>query len=222
MTTLKKTHYTERFDEQLGLIPHFQSYPRMRPFVGTEYGQHGPRILLIAESHYLPLESTIHLSAERWYDSTENDLCLQKERGSIHTREILNKNSGRWIKKGHTIFRQLEIALAEAGYPASDNMLKYIAFMNGFQRPAVSKLSINPTAQDVEISAKTVAAVIKTLQPEHVVFVSSKANRLIGKQLGIRSHSVPHPASAWWHRASKKGTGKSQFVSIIRNLLLPE
>jgi hypothetical protein len=31
--------------------------------------------------------------------------------------------------------------------------------------------------------------------------------------------SVPHPACAWWNKKSKKGTGKEQFIDIIKDTL---
>jgi hypothetical protein len=210
-------HYSDCFDENLDEIPHYLSYPRMRPFVGTEYGRGGPKILLVAESHYLPPASTVHLDAARWYAGSESDLCPEKERGWINTREIVNK--GRWVKKGHTIYRHVALALEEAGIPASNNAFRYVAFMNCFQRPAVSKQSISATPLDLEVAVQTVSAVIEVLAPDHVVFISTKAKDKVGKRMALPSYSIPHPACPWWHRASKKGTGKDQFVRLVSGLI---
>lgn len=215
----RKLYYTTQFDGLLGMIPHYQSYPRMMPFVGSKYGQYGPKILLVAESHYLPPEVTVHLDADKWYSGTEAELRPEDKPGWFNTRNILNKNAGKWNKKGHTIYRHLEAALIEAGFPESDNTFQYVAFMNGFQRPAVSKLSINATPRDVEVSSQTIQSVIDVLKPDHLVFVSTKAKRYLGKNLSIKHDVVPHPASAWWYRPSKRGSGKEQFVRLITDFM---
>ncbi|WP_375176627.1 hypothetical protein [Marinobacter mobilis] len=59
-------YYTEAFDDQLDKIEIYQCYPLFKPFVGSVYGRNGPRILLIAESHYLPPESTVHRDPANW------------------------------------------------------------------------------------------------------------------------------------------------------------
>jgi len=216
--------HTTEYDSQLERIPHYERHPQMMPFVGTDYGKHGPKVLLIGESHYLNLKSTIHLDPEVWYETTTADLDRdalddrRREYWATHTRACLTKKGPTWKKKSFTIFRNLEAALVEAGYPVADNTLRYVAFMNGFQRPAVSRLSIKDTALDRERSAATVQSVIDVLQPDHVICVSRKAHKALKNQLSITPHATPHPASPWWNRASKKGTGKAQFIETVRRL----
>lgn len=220
--------YTTEFDSELECIEHYQKHPQMMPFVGTDYGKHGPRVLVIGESHYLQPKSTIHLNPDVWYASSVADLDnaalddTRREYWATHTRACLTKKGPTWKKKSFTIFRNLEAALIEAGYPIADNALRYVAFMNGFQRPAVSRLSIKDTPLDREHSVKTVQSVIAVLAPEHVIFVSRKAYKALGKKLSIDSHATPHPASPWWNRASKRGTGKAQFVALMQQVLAGE
>ena len=222
---MKHTYqYTTEYNSKLECIPHYQKHPQMMPFVGADYGEHGPKILLIGESHYLQPKSTIHLDPSIWYESTAADLDkdttddIRREYWATHTRACLTKKGPTWKKKSFTIFRNLEAALIEAGYPVADNTLRYVAFMNGFQRPAVSRLSIKDTALDREHSVATVQSVIDVLDPEHVICVSRKAYKAFEKQLSIKTHAVPHPASPWWNRASKRGTGKAQFVELVQHL----
>lgn len=149
---------------------------------------------MVAESHYLPAGSTVHMDAERWYAGSEADLAGEREPRWIHTRGILNKSAGRWRPKGHTIYRRLEQALVEAGFPESDNTFKYVAFMNGFQRPAVEGLSLKPHKADLRVSRDTLNGVVAAaLQSDQVIFVSSKARRFLGGQLnsGVPRRTAP-------------------------------
>lgn len=216
--TEKTIHYSQDYDKAFDQLPHYKAYPRMRPFVGSQYGRFGDKVLMVAESHYLPAGSTVHMDAERWYAGSEADLASEREPRWIHTRGILNKSAGRWRSKGHTIYRRLEQALVEAGFPESDNTFKYVAFMNGFQRPAVEGLSLKPHKADLRVSRDTLNGVVAVLQPDQVIFVSSKARRFLGGQLTVASHGVPHPACAWWYRASKCGTGKERFINLVSGL----
>jgi hypothetical protein len=209
--------FTTRFDEKFATINHYCNHPQMIPFVGSEYGTFGPRILLIAESHYLKKTSTVHLDAENWY-KVKADQLQKDECNATNTRKCLNKDGKSWKIKSYTIFRNLENALIEAGYPETDNTLRYIAYMNGFQRPAVSRLSIKSTPIDQLNSVATIQSVVDIIQPEHIIFVSRKAYFALGKQLSQKAHVVPHPASAWWNRRSKRGTGKEQFLTLLKNL----
>lgn len=209
-------HNTD-YDLQLERIPHYEQHPQMMPFVGADYGKNGPKILLIGESHYLPKESTVHLNAEKWYERDASQLS-DRERSATCTRKCLTKSGPTWKIKSYTIFRHLESALIEAGYPVADNTLRYVAFMNGFQRPAVSRLSIKETSLDREYAVATVQSVIDVLQPDHIICVSRKAHKALKGQLSIEAHATAHPASPWWNRDSKKGTGKNQFIELVRRL----
>jgi hypothetical protein len=59
------TLFSMQFDEQLSQIGHYKSFPAMKPYVGCNYGiSSKKKIMLIAESHYLPPASTINKSSE--------------------------------------------------------------------------------------------------------------------------------------------------------------
>lgn len=212
--TEKMTHHSQEYDAAFDQLPHYHAYPRMRPFVGRLYGQHGPKILLVAESHYLPPGSSLHLDAQRWYAGSEKDLSVD-EKPWIHTRNIIDKEGGKWTAKGHEIYRRLNRALSEAGCSDGGNMFRYVAFMNGFQRPAITGKSLEVQKKDIEVATQTLNGVINIIQPECVIFVSTKAKKYLGKHLTIESKGVPHPACIWWYRTSKYGTGKERFISLV-------
>lgn len=207
-------YYTEAFDDRLDEIESYQRYPLLKPFVGSDYGNSGPRILLIAESHYLPEGSTIHMDSECWYTGNEGDLTSQ-EQTWMRTRRILNKPLKGWTAKGHTIYRNIESALLKAGLPANDSVFRQVAFMNAFQRPAKTGDSIKQSKQDAEIAVETINQVVKALKPDHIVFISTKARRAVGKHLSQNSVGVHHPACPWWNRKRNGVSSKQRFIDHI-------
>lgn len=209
-------YYTEAFDDQLDKIKIYQRYPLLKPFVGSDYGDNGPRILLIAESHYLPPESTVHQDSTSWYLGHE-DVLTSKEQKWMRTRQILNKPLKGWTAKGHAIYRNIESALLKAGLPANDSVFRQVAFMNAFQRPAETGDTIKQKKQDVEVAVETINQVIEALQPDHIVFVSSKAKRTVGKHLSQSSAGFHHPACPWWNRKQDGMSSKQRFIDHISN-----
>jgi len=211
-------YYTEAFDDKLDKVEIYQRYPLLKPFVGSDYGSNGPKILLIAESHYLPPESTIHKDSESWYLGQEGNLTLEEQKW-MRTRRILNKPLNGWKAKGHTIYRNIESALLKAGLPANDSVFRNVAFMNAFQRPAKTGDSIRQTKQDIEVAVATIDQVIDAIQPDHIVFVSTKAKRAVGKRLKQKSIGVHHPACAWWNRKQDGQSSKQRFIGLISEYL---
>lgn len=208
-------HYLREFDNAFDQLPHYQAYPRMRPFIGRLYGQYGPKILLVAESHYLPEGGSLHLDAQCWYAGSEKNFGTEDEPGWIHTRQIIDKKDGKWSARGHEIYRRLNRALSEVGYLGGGNLFRYVAFMNGFQRPAIEGKSLNVQREDLEVATQTLNGVVDIIEPDCLIFVSSKAKRHLAKHLEVESRGVPHPACAWWYRASKHGTGKERFIHYL-------
>lgn len=212
------THHTTEFDTGLDSIEMYQRYPLLKPSVGIHYGDWGPKLLVIGESHYLPEGSTVHLDPEKWYQGDQSALGIvnkENERAWMNTRGILKKKNG-FRARGHAIYRHLEAALHESGIPKSPNAFQYIAYMNGFQRPAVDGESIKHSPVDVREAIRTIKEVIQVLRPDQVIFVSSKAGNKIGSQLEVPSVSVPHPACPHWNRKDiKGGPGRQRFVQHV-------
>lgn len=214
---------TEIFDSKLRELKHYQKFPAMLPFVGKNYGKkNSPKIMLIAESHYLPPKSTISKNPENWYNSTQADLS-NEEIAWINTRNILQ---GDWKLAGHMIFRELNSRMSEfmnvEGYRAMAN----IAFMNGFQRPAPKTGgSIRNFSKpiDYEIGAKTIEAVVNIIKPDLVIFVSKLSWdklrwRIPKSELVVKYDFVCHPGTGgrYWHNKKYKH-GMKKFKSLIKN-----
>jgi len=80
--------YTTEFDSQLVGAQIYRDYPELLPFVGRKYKSTYRRILLIAESHYLPKGVQVIPSAS-WYGGTSKVLPPSVAE-LIHTRQIVS------------------------------------------------------------------------------------------------------------------------------------
>lgn len=212
---------TEIFDCRLNQIEHYQKFPAMLPFVGKNYGKSSSRkIMLIAESHYLPPQSTISKNSEKWYSSTQAVLT-NEEIAWINTRNILE---GNWKPAGHMIFRELNTRMSEFINVKEFRAMTNVAFMNGFQRPAPEtgdSIKRFCKSIDYRIGAKTIKEVVNIIEPDLVIFVSKlswdKLRWKISKsELGVRYDFVCHPGTGgrYWHN-EKYEHGLNKFKSLI-------
>jgi hypothetical protein len=212
---------TEIFDEKLNEIEHYQKFPAMRPFIGQNYGNIDTRkIMLVAESHYLPPKSTISKHPENWYNSTQSDLS-DEEIAWINTRNILK---GNWKPAGHMIFRELNARISDFMNVKECRAMTNVAFMNGFQRPAPEtgdSIKNFCKSIDYNIGAQTINSVIKTIKPDLVIFVSKlswdKLRWKISKSaLEVKYDFVCHPGTGgrYWHNKKYKH-GMTKFKSLI-------
>lgn len=212
---------TEFFDEKLDLIEHYQKFPVMKPFVGKNYGQGNSRkIMFVAESHYLPPNSTISRNPEKWYESNQKDLT-NEEIEWINTRKILG---GNWKPAGHMIFRELDKRLSKHLDTTKFRAMTNVVFMNGFQRPAPEtgdsiKNFCKPI--DYKIGADTIKRTIRILEPNLVIFVSKLAwDKLRWKlpktEFETEFNFVCHPGTGglYWHNKKYKH-GLNKFNTII-------
>lgn len=214
-------HNTEEFDSHLKLVSFYQNYPEYLPFIGKSY--HKYKILLLGESHYFPEKSFCHKSPEDWYNGS-NAMLTCNEQAWINTRRVVNNEHSnsqpkpqKW-KKSRTIYRNIESAMIESGFPMTDNLFCHVAYMNAFQRPAEEtgeSIRVHPI--DVEQSIVVINQVIDILKPRSVCFVSSKASKVLANKISIKSDVVSHPASAWWNRESKNGISREKFINLLKH-----
>lgn len=216
--------YTLEFDEDLNKITHYQQFPIMKPFIGRKYGKSTlPKILLIAESHYLPENSKVSIDCNKWYEMTENDLN-DEERDYINTRAVASSN---WSNPGHMIFREIESNLRTIFEKDGDRIFNQTSFMNGFQRPSPytgDSIKYFCSSIDIDKSSSTISDVIKVINPNHVIFISKFAWDNLGVRIkndfeNVNFYYVCHPASGgrYW---SKEGYphGVKKFREILDNI----
>jgi hypothetical protein len=221
------TVLTHAFDDRLFRIEHYQRYPKMAVAVGDQYITSPCKILILGESHYLNRDSTVSNTPQAWYPG----LALGDiEQRHISTRGIVrNVVLGKNPSKSKAIYHALDRAFGTAALFDSTygSAFRSIAFMNFFQRPAeVPKESIKVHPADVTVAASVLREVVTTIQPALIVFASRLAWRhaLAGglvadlRALGVTVDWVPHPATAWWNRSSKRyggRTGRQKFLEMI-------
>ena len=218
---------SKSFDSLFEKIPFFKQYPHMMPWVGADYqGTSHKKILLIAESHYLPKTSIVHQNTSNWYSGTSNDLSPE-ELGWTNTREIIgsgeNQNWDLGESPGHRIYLNIEKAMLDTGFDPVDksNMFKFCGYYNFFLRPANEGDSIIFNGDDEKVAMDTLFELLKILNPDMVCVLSHKAWKIcenwvedIQQKDGFRLYDrddkpyiadfFPHPISQWWNMASLK------------------
>lgn len=226
----------KNFDDILkSKLNHLKNHPNYLPHIGKNYQTVKTKTFIIAESHYLPGHYNNKFSAEQWYNNPEliySTFALKKDnaKGWFKTRGVIDDyQSTSALSPGHRIFLNLEIAFKEL---YSDRKLfEECVYLNYFQRPAeIEGDSIQIQKIDSVIALQNLLALIEVLQPDKIIFVSSKAHKDFLRNTTEAQReklpyigSVPHPsASSWWNRKSPKyglkgqlATGKEKFIRII-------
>ncbi len=222
-----QTH-SQQFDTQLNQLNHFINFPAMRPYIGHNYGlNNNTKILLIAESNYLPEDSVIHKNAEVWYNSSQLDLNT-KEINWIHCRQLCEND---WKDNGLMLYRELEQNL-QMHFKSSVNKeraMTNIAFMNAFQRPSPKmgeSIKHYLKESDYKISSDVISQVISIIDPDLVVFVSKLAWDRLKSRLKIENSKLKidftcHPASGgrYWHNKQYRN-GKEKFNTILNQNII--
>lgn len=225
-----------KYDEYLiARLEHLQNHNCFLPHIGKEYDTAVPKILIIAESHYLPMKNDNTFSANEWYFNFKKVYSILDNESIdwINTRGVVGEYLKKKTKKGGlSIFHNLEKSFKNVY--ENINLFEVCAYINYFQRPSeVKGGSIKVDPIDSKIALENVLVLIEILKPNKIIFVSSKAYNDfklnttddLRKQLPFIGW-VPHPsASSWWNRSSSKyglnskgriATGKEKFERIIK------
>jgi len=194
----------------------------MLPYIGENYGNSNkPKIMLIAESHYFPPDSTINKDPQKWYNATQKDLNVH-EIAWGNTRGVVGSD---WKSAGHMIFRELNSRLEKFVGSSNSRAMNNIVFMNGFQRPANEtgesiKYFCRPI--DFEIGLQTILSVSEIVKPDLIIFVSKFTWDKFGWELAkhqnkIKIDYVYHPATGgrYWHN-KKYPHGVEKFKKLIK------
>jgi len=246
--------YSNKFENQLSQISHYKNYPQMMPWVGSQYGVNQKKILIIGESHYLPKGSTIQKIPEYWYNSTIKDLGFspveeESEVDYTETAEIVSCGMNNWNDGGHRFYKFIHNSMREAGINLdsgpNDNLFRYVAFYNFFQRPAeVSGGSLKRSDLDDKVAYEVFEENIKILDPDAIFVVSVKVwdalmnqywetsellenNRILIQTKGkkIVSGYAPHPACyRFWYKSypryKNSFSGKEEFMDFLNKYFI--
>jgi hypothetical protein len=212
------------FDKKIQEIDHYKKYPCMMPFIGCKYNEAKLKLMIIAESHYLPEDSDKNLDASLWYENNESILS-EEEKNWINTRKILN---GEWNNEGHKIYKNIEKSLSEIpGFKANNThrCMDSVVFMNAYQRPANYGNSISEILDkniDNEVATSTICKVIEVVCPDLVIITSIfVVNQLwddIPEFPNVKWGFTAHPASLYWNKSAYE-YNKEKFKRIITDAL---
>ncbi|MBX9886542.1 MAG: hypothetical protein K2Y30_01245 [Flavobacteriaceae bacterium] len=230
---MKKSIYD---DVLIARLKHLQLHPLYFPHIGDNYDVARTKTFIIAESHYVHSHHNHKISIEDWYSNPASiysalDKRSINDKNWFNTRGVIKHyQTAEKLVKGYGLFHNLEKA-----YQSLNKELKLFdecVYLNYFQRPAeVEGDSINIHRIDSEVALENLLVLIETLQPNKIIFVSSKAYDDFIKNTTEPQRknlpyigSVPHPsASSWWNRKSPKYglkgqsvTGKEKFLRIMK------
>jgi hypothetical protein len=188
----------------------YKQYPMMRPYVGNNFHDADtPSLLLIGESHYLPIGSSQQGSAEAWYASSSDTLSSEEIKW-INTAALLEEARAEDFsnKAWRAIWRNPFWEINEYGprYPDYKRVADNIAFYNFFLRPGLEGQSLEVSTQDVEFANEAFRVHHQALKPTAIVFLSSLAhdNFHPSEPVSVPVIATPHPGSEWWNRVAQK------------------
>ena len=197
------------------MLPQLQD---LGPYVGKQ--PHSRDLLILTESFYLEFRKQ-EVDPTTWYaqgTTMLNDL----ERGYVNYENIMRNKlpDGRWKEKGCAIYRNLESALKDAGYPHIHNMLDHCTLANCFLRPALNGNSLILHPLDIEFAKDFVIEIVSSLHPKLILCASSKSfiNVVRHLKLPAKVVKVCHPASHWWNRDGGK-YGRQTFIAAAKEHL---
>ena len=192
-------------------------YPEMVPYVGEEYEQaqaHHCALLVIGESHYLPVNSTAHQDCNIWYASDHSKLN-EEERGWISTKEIITEELPYGFpNKAHGIWKNGYQKINEYGPRFDDyrTLFKYTVFYNFYLRPANEGNTFKQlyTNYDNEVANAYFKYMVETYKPNGIIFLSRLAFECCSekKNLNIPVAGAPHPTCFWWNKQCGKYGGR--------------
>lgn len=173
--------FNTSFDSQFQSIPFYKSHPYMMPFVGDDYESlKHKKLLLIGESHYMPVGSSVHHNVNLWYGG--NPVLTKPEWGNCDTRGTRIWRSGQF---GREVERCLNSVM-----PSNGNGWHQVAFLNYFLRPTEEFIDGNGKKKirgieefwkiyggkdiDREKAIRNFIKVLEILKPDLFAFMSAK------------------------------------------------
>lgn len=212
----KAMNYNTTFDRDIiSKFEHFKKHPQLLPFIGREWNESPHKVLLVAESHYLPQEFNNQYGLKEWNDLDLSKSLDDNRAGYTNTRDNAYSPS-------HAIHKVI--------FKSFNNVFRYqkhrdaydkISFYNYFQRPAEQNgESIHNLKEDDQLAYEFFQEFRRIIQPSWTFFLSKKSFNAYRKSGGTldRVSAVPHPNSSWWNTKSKNHsdrTGKEKFEQIL-------
>ena len=164
----------DKMIEEIKQIDFYKNHEYLIPSIGLNYiSAHHKKLLILGESHYLPLGSTIQNDIDNWYNGKpklskpEKDYCCTTI-SRCNDTVAFTKNVG----------CSLENILKTKGLPVEHGFFE-VASYNYFMRPAIDANTIEKalTEKDKEFALNNFIDLLDILQPNLIVFASCLAMR---------------------------------------------
>lgn len=187
------------------LPKHLQDFPCMMPWKGCKYPR--TRLLVIAESHYLPQGSFVNIEPRTWYTIKQCDLT-PREQLYVNTIECVRERLARGDKK--EVYNRINEFIS----------FDRIAFFNYLFRPANYKLGFRSSGLKVEykdkkVSGEVMAWFIKEHKPRAIIVASKFARdcgaESVAKRFGIECSVTDHPSA-------RRGVFEREMPLILNKL----
>jgi hypothetical protein len=205
----------EKRDGHMNMPEHYRHFPCMTPWVGPRFrSSDHKRLLVIGESHYLPVSSTTHLNSVEWYSASQSVLTHEECEWISTARIVESSKDERFRIRAHGIYKSIarEVNVAGGGHGDFVEAIEDLAFYNYFQRPAAHGASLRVEPLDCEVASAVFRWILSELEPELIVFTSRKAGWACSellRDLHIPAQNTPHPTCPWWNKASKAYGGRT-------------
>lgn len=218
-------NYTTDYDEAfMNNFKHLKNHPQLLPFVGAEWNSSPHKLLLVAESHYVPKEHNNKIGPSEW-NNVEYLKSLNDER--IFNMTNTRKNVEEVVeRRGHIMHKGISSSIMNVfKYKSQMDAYRKVSYYNYFQRPAETNgesIKGRITPDDHQLAYDFHKSVVEALKPKWVIFLSELAyysykernSRYVEKNVS----RVPPPTTSYWNKKTKvhdNRTGKEKFEEII-------
>lgn len=157
-------HITNEFD------PHFETIPGIKylPWIGKDFLQSKPKILLVGESHYI------------WGDS-EAELIKNTEEANQPTfgRKVAYQHGIAEWNRDRNFIRGIERAIKGKKLNNQEEHKQFwesVAFQELVQRP-MSSIKERPSNDDLALGSHVLKQIVQILQPEVCIYSGSQWNK---------------------------------------------
>ncbi|MBO6761829.1 MAG: hypothetical protein JJ909_12780, partial [Roseivirga sp.] len=171
-------NYTTQYDKQLlNQFEHLHRHPQLLPFIGAEWNDSRHKLLLVAESHYLPEKYNYQIGYSEWNDlSYLKSLDDNKIFDWTNTRKNVEGVVEKW---GHRMHNGLSRSLINVfNYNSKMEAYRNISYYNYFQRPAHEEggsIKGYTTSDDDDLAFDFYKVIVNVLKPQWVIFLSKPA-----------------------------------------------
>jgi hypothetical protein len=218
-----KVLLTTEYDANLQLgLPHLVNYPKMLPYIGSEWKNSNNRLLLVGESKYIPAERIPGHAVNPFKSVNVSNIPAvifqpARERNKVFPNPPLKYDSQAALESIFLHFSEIA------------HIFPQMAYYNYFQpKTFVPSHIAAQYTNEFDLAFKTLATITSILKPHKIVFFSYNAWTSFNYQLtetadidvfyDVRIDYTCHPGSPRWYSTVKaygNRTGHAKFIGLV-------